>query len=227
MNIRSIDDLIEGLTLQKNNLATYQTEVGATAQDITDVAAELDQLSYAVQYSDVVDENKKGCTLLKNQQFDGDPDIPLADYPVFSVATVVARKRGCLTLWNGRKARYRAAAGYTDEIGQFLGIGASAAPSAPTGGYKPTVIAQAAQSGDMFSVMVGNRGDSDMWDVLVKEVSDPSYDVAKSSNGKTTDVTMAPNSPPAPRQLMVRIQLRDGDLPYGPPSDIVLVTINP
>ena len=187
----------------------------------------MTQLTDSVVFSDIVDENKKGCTQLKQQQFDGDPYIPVADYPVFQVAPVVVRKSGCKTLWNGRKARYRAAAGYTDEIGQFLGIGASAAPSAPTGGYKPTVIAQAAQSGDMFSVMVGNRGDSDMWDVLVKEVSEPSYDVAKSSNGKTTDVTMAPNSPPAPRQLMVRIQLRDGDLPYGPPSDIVLVTINP
>ena len=70
-------------------------------------------------------------------------------------------------------------------------------------------------------------GNSDMWDVLAKEVSEQSYAVAKSSSGKSTDVTMPPNSPAAPRQLQVRIQLRDGDLPYGQLSDIVLVTINP
>ncbi len=227
MHIRSIDDLIDGLTLQDKNLATYQTEVGATAQDLIDVTAELAQLTEARAISEVVDENKKGCTQLKNQQFDGDPDIPVADYPVFPVVPVAVRKSGCLTAWNKRKARFRAAPGYTNEIGTFLGIGQSAAPSAPVGGYKPTLHADGAQSGNMFSVMVGNRGDSDIWDVLAKEVSEPSFAVVKSSNGKSTDVTMPANTPPAPRQLQVRIQLRKNDENYGQLSDIVLVTINP
>ena len=228
MKVNTIADQLEVLTLQATNLPTYQTEVGATAAQITAVGQERLLLLYVVDFTEIVDNNKLGCTQIKQAIFNGDPNVAVSDFPVFLVANPPFPLIGGLkTLANKRRDLWRAAPGYTNEIGLLLGIGQSQKPSAPVGGYKPTVEVFGAQSGNMFSVVVGNRGDAVMWNVLAKEINDPAYAIVASGEGKSMDVTYPASTPSAPRQLQVRIQLKKANENYGQMSDIVLVTVNP
>ncbi len=46
MYVRSFADAVLVLTAQKQNIVTYQTEVDASPQDITDISAELTMIDW-------------------------------------------------------------------------------------------------------------------------------------------------------------------------------------
>ena len=70
--------------------------------------------------------------------------------------------------------RFKLGPGYNHDIGVALGF-ESSDPSAPTipATVVPTVEATPAQTGYLASIVVGNRADSDQWDVQVSPVSAP------------------------------------------------------
>lgn len=229
MVINTLDRLIQILTLQAANLPTYQAEVGATAADIQAVTDELANLVYMVDYAALIDTNKKTVFQIKQAAYNGLATDTIPPYPVFPVCKppISPLVAGSLSRTIDRNARFRAASGYTHEIGVALGL-TDATPTPPTpANIKPTVDAFAAQTGYMFSVVVANRGISDMWDVLVLQKGSATWTVAKSATGKSADVIVIPVNPGDPEQIQVRIQLKKSNDNYGQLSDIIYVTINP
>ena len=230
MSITTLGQLIQVLTLQKNNLATYQTQVGATAGDITAVTNEMNNLNAVSAYADVVDANKQTVFQIKQAMFNGNPDEVLAAFPAFPAApTLTAAVAGSLKRTNDRNARFKSAPGYNGDIGVALGIaGAGPLPPDPAS-QKPAIDVFAAQTGYLFSVVVRNRAQSDMWQVMTQPVGGSGWTVAGSATGKSTDITYSPSSTEAgnPVQLQVRIQLMSNNTNYGQPSDISLATVNP
>jgi hypothetical protein len=213
--------------LQKANLATYKSQVGATDEDIEAVAEAADNLQYLQNYFELIDANKKTVAKIKQQVYNGDPDEAVSAFPAFPAAapphTLIA---GVSELGKKRNRRFKAAEGYTKEIGIALGIDGDA-PSIAPGSVKPTAEVFAAQNGYMFSVIVGNRGDSDQWDVEIRRAGSETWTPAKTATGKSVDVTVTPTTPGQPEQLQVRIQLKKKNEDYGQVSDAVSVTVNP
>jgi len=116
---------------------------------------------------------------------------------------------------------------YVETMGTAMGIEPSkATPIAPTL-VKPTILADGASSDYHFSVIVGNRQESDQWNVMVLRKGAAGWVVAKTATGKSVDVHLTPLVPGEPEQLQVRIQLLKGNEDYGQVSDTVWITINP
>ena len=227
MLINTLDKLIACLQLQKQNLSTYQTEVGATAGDIAAVLAQLQALVYIRDYADVVDADKKAVFQIKQAIYNGDPDDTIAPFPVFPVAAPPAgTASGILTITIERNKRFKLGPGYNKEIGIALGID-SDAPLAPIPGeITPTIEVFPAQTGYVFSIVVGNRAASDMWEVSILR-KDGNWTFVQSATGKSADITITPTDPGDPEQIQVRVQLKKANQPYGLLSDPAYVTVNP
>lgn len=227
MLINTAEKLLAMLLLQVANLPTYKSQVGASDTDINAVNEAAANLEYVLDYAALIEANKKTVNKIKQEVFNGKTDEPVSAFPAFPAGApphdMVA---GLLDLANKRNRRFKAADGYTKEIGIALGIDGDA-PSISPGSVKPTLEAFPAQNGYMFSVIVGNRGDSDSADVEIRRAGSETWTVAKTFTGKSVDVTVTPTTPGQPEQLQVRIQLRKKNEDYGQTSDAVSVTVNP
>lgn len=230
MKISSFDQLISVLTAMKGNIPTYQAAVGATAADITFVSNALANLDYLRDYSEQVDAFKKGVFQMKQTAFNGDINEVIGPLPVVAAgASPTPLAAGYLERVNTLIRRFKLGPGYNHDIGVALGFEQSdpSLPIADPSTVKPTIEAFAAQTGYVASVVVGNRANSDQWEVQASPASAPSWHVVKSATGKSTDVTFTPATPGQPQQFQIRIQLKRNNQDYGQLSDIVTVTVNP
>lgn len=228
MKIDTIAKLIACLQLQKQNLSTYLAEVGATAADVADVLAQLQALLYIRDFADVVDADKKAVFQIKQAIYNGDPDEPVSPLPVFPVgAFPVGSVSGILSITIERNKRFKLGPGYNKEIGIALGIDGEA-PLAPIAGeVTPTIEVFPAQTGYVFSIVVGNRAASDMWEVQILRKGATVWETITSATGKSADITITPTDPGDPEQIQVRVQLKKANQPYGLLSDPAYVTVNP
>ena len=150
-------------------------------------------------------------------------------FPVVAVgASPTALVAGYLELVLTMIRRFKLGPGYNHDIGVALGF-ESSAPSAPINAstVTPTIDAFAAASGAMFSCVVGNRADSDMWIVQILRAGDTTWENVGTFSGKSADVTITLTTPGQPEQIQVRVQLRKANANYGNVSDARYVTINP
>jgi len=108
-----------------------------------------------------------------------------------------------------------------------LGILPSQADSIAPSEVKPSIETFAAQTGYQFSFVVSNRGESDMWEVLILRKGTSSWQSVKTAVGKSVDVTLTPTAPGEAEQVQIRVQLRKNNQNYGQPSDMIYVTVNP
>ena len=174
MQIRTFDQLIAVLTAMKGNISTYQAAVGATAGDITFVSNALANLDALRDYAEAVDAFKKGVFQMKQTAFNGDVNEVIGPFPVVAAgASPTPLDAGYLERVNTLIKRFKLGPGYTHDIGVALGFEQSD-PSLPTpdaSTVKPTVEAFAAQTGYVASVVVGNRANSDQWEVQASATS--------------------------------------------------------
>ena len=123
MRIYTIDQLIAVLTAMKANIATYQTEVGASAADITFVAHAVNNLEYLRDYSEAVDAFKKGVFQMKQTAFDGDVNEVIGPFPVVAAgASPTPLDAGYLERVNILIRRFKLGPGYNQDIGVALGF---------------------------------------------------------------------------------------------------------
>lgn len=155
----------------------------------------------------------------------GDPEPAIPANPAFafpdSVPTGIFERVGKL------RDKIMSADAYTDEIGALLGILSSAPASIAPGDVKPSIEASGAQTGYLFSIVVKDRAEADMWDVFIQRKGESGWTSVGRFTGRSTDVTITPATPGDSEQFNVRVQLRKGNTNYGQVSDIVQVTINP
>lgn len=227
MTINSYEKLVAVLTLQKANLPTYQSQVGATNQDIEDVSQELTSLEYLSDMTEICDAGKKTVVKIKQTVFNGDIDEEIPPLPVFPVLTPpFPLLAGCLERAVKRNKRFKLGAGYTKEIGIALGIEEDVQQIVPDS-IKPTVTAIAAAEDYLMSVVVSNRGQSNMWEVQIRRKGQETWETVKTASGKSADVIITPTSPGNPEKIQLRIRLIKNNEPYGQFSDAITVTLNP
>lgn len=172
-----------------------------------------------------------GMVDFRNVMTEGDIGDPTPALPTFSGLVLPTTSSPVETgIWERHiddVERIRKHPTFTPETAAVLGI-EIVQPDAPdTGTLAPAIEVSAAAYGYLFSVVVSGRFDSDMWEVWVARVGTSDWTLAKTSGGKSTDVTIDPGESSGPIQLQVRVQLRRNDANYGQPSQIAQVTINP
>lgn len=227
MYVRTPEQLLEKLEIQEENLPTYQTEVGATADDLTEITRDKTILRDAFDRSNIVEAGKKATNSIKDHVYNGDEKIAVADYPELpNDPPAVPYVGGCLQRFNARNKRFKAAKGYTKTIGLAIGIENSSDPISP-GSVKPTLNANAAQTGYLVAVVVGNRAESSMWKLFGRRLNSEKREEIASGTGKSADITITPTTAGQPEKIELTVQLYKNNEPYGQLSDAVSVTVSP
>jgi hypothetical protein len=227
MKFDTIERLLAMLLLQAANLETYKSQIGATGADIEEVAHDTANLQAIVDYSALVEANKKAINKIKQQLYNGDPDELISPFPVFAgFAPPFPLLAGALERANRRNRRFKAADDYTKEIGIALGIDGDPS-SVASDSVKPTFEASAAATGFAATIIISNRGKSDMWKTYGRRMNSERWAELASGTGKSGNVTIAPTAEGQPERLEVKVQLYKSNEPYGQPSDPQYVTFNP
>ena len=225
--LTTLDAVIDCLAAQKANLPTYQTEVGASAQDILDVTQMLTNLNAIRDFCDVVGADKQAAFGIKNAMFRGAIGDPVAVPPVFPVLSfATAPVSGGREITMNRNKRFMLGPAYTSEIGEALLIEAPKSESLIPSEQKPDIHLFGAATNHHFSCVVEKRGDSDMWQLWVQRKGG-GWELQGTYNGKSIDVSMTLTTPGEPEQILCRVQLRKNNEDYGQPSDPAYVTLNP
>ena len=226
---RTLDELIEMLTVQAANIGEFKDELDATAQEQSEITEDLANLTYLKGYTETLDTNKKGVTEIKSQAFNGDESEPIGEFPVFVAGALPfpAAKANARGRHNATNARWKTAPGYTNQIGITMAIVSQSPASAVPADVVPTIDVFEAQTGSHFSVVAGNRQQADSWRVMVLRKGAAGWVVAETGVGKSCDVHLTLQTPGEPEQVQVRIQLRKGGADYGQLSQTVWVTLNP
>ncbi len=226
--IVTIDDLINMLELQVANLSTYATEVGATPGDITKIGERLANLVRINDYSEVTDANKKTVTKIKQDIFDGVVGASVAKGPVFEELTFATTpEAGIRSLTIAQNKLFMLGPGYNLGVGVALGIEIESPDPVLPLTITPTIEVHGSQTGAVFGILVGNRGDSNMWQVQILRKGSATWENLDKFSGKTADVTVPLTTPGDSEQIQVRIQLLKNNLTYGNLSLAATVTINP
>lgn len=229
MNTRTAEMFFDALTVEKANINTYKTQCGFSNPDVAECQQDHANLEAALANVTIADADKQSVTRVKNAVYNGDVNESVDPYPSFSLTPLPHPdvKAGALSRYNNRKGRAKLAAGYTDQIGIAMGYAGEPAGSVSPDSVKPTITVEAAQTDYLFSVVVANRAESDMWDVFTLRKGAADWVSAGRFTGKSADITITPTTPGNPEQIQVRVQLRKSNQNYGQASDIVYVTVNP
>jgi hypothetical protein len=227
MYVRTPEQLLEKLELQKENVPEYKGEIGATDDDIAEITRDKNILSEVISRANIVEAGKKTTNSIKDHVYDGDENIQVVDYPTLpNDAPSVPYVGGCLSRFKARNRRFKAAKGYTATIGVALGIEVSSDPVSPES-VVPTLDAMAAKTGYVVAVVVGNRAESSMWKIFGRRMNSEKREELASGTGKSADITVSPTVAGQPEKIELTAQLYKNNEAYGQPSDAVSVTVSP
>jgi len=151
------------------------------------------------------------------------PQIPAS--PVFSLPQIVPT--GIYQRLVELRTQIMAADAYTDEVGTLLRIIPQKKPKPVPMTVKLKLVTHASATNYMFSAVVSNRGEADMWDLYILRKGAANWEKIGTFTGKSADVQLTPTTPGEAEQMQVRVQGRKNNQNYGQPSDPVYTTINP
>lgn len=227
MDINTPEELLGKLTLQEENVPTYRAEIGATDADIAEITRDRIILQFVVNRANIVKAGSKTTNAIKDHVFNGDENIPVADYPVLPrEEPTEALVGGCLQRFRARNKRFKAAKGYTAEIGTAIGT-EETSERPPADQIKPTLTAEASRSGYLLAAIVGNREDSSMWKIFARRRNSEAREEIGSGTGKTAEFTVNPTVQGQAEKIELTVQLYKNNKPYGQLSDSVYVTVAP
>lgn len=227
--LKTYDDCVVTLNLMVKNLPTFQTEVGATAADLTWVNETYANMVYVRDICSTIDADKKASFDIKQSLFNGEKGSTVSDFPTFPVVTVpnAPLVGGVLFMLRDMAKRFMLGPGYTKEIGIALGIDGNPPEKAVEADVKPSIDLFPAQTGSHFSIVVTGREESDQWEVQILRSGATTWETIKTATGKSADVHVNLTTPGQPEQIQVRVQLIKNNAPYGQLSDAAYVTVNP
>lgn len=224
----SINELLEALTMQEANIATYKNEVGATSADITENLQDRANMAVAVGNAELVETNKQVTNQIKNAVYNAEPTDSIAPYPAFALTPLPFPEviGGALMRYLERRRRFKAAKGYTKEIGIALGLEKpDANPISPS---ELTAAAKLKDAGNyQFEAEFKKQGMSGMaFQYRVKGTEKWSG----AFNALQSPVLISiehPSIADTAIQIEIRCRLLQGNNQVGEWSPIYLLTVNP
>lgn len=227
MTVRIPEELLTTLVLQEENVPRYKVEIDATEEDIAEITRDKQILQYVLDRASIVKAGSKVTNGIKDHVFDGAENVAVVPYPVLpNDVPPVELVGGCLQRFRARNKRFKAAKGYTKEIGDAIGT-EETADRVPPASVIPTLTAEAARSGYGIGVIVGNRGEASMWKIFVRRSGSEARQELASGTGKTAEFTVTPTTAGQAEKLELTVRLYKNNQPYGQESDSVYLTITP
>lgn len=216
------------LQQQKQSIVQYKDEVGASAADITEVIADTDVAEFLLYITNQANEFKETAFGIKARFFSTKTEPPAGEFMIAPDTTpptpIVA---GAIKRSRERDQRFLHAVGITEAARIALDlIGDNSAEISPDT-VKPTIEARAASTGYEFALIVENRQKSDMYDTYIIRAGNSTREKASSNTGKSVNIVITPTEPGKAEQILVIVQLKKNNKPYGLPSDPIYVTVNP
>ncbi len=211
----------------KDKIGGYKTALGLSGAQVDRIILICETFIAVYNFVESVKESAGSLTEWRDDYFyrKGDPTAPTP--PPFATFTAPAGAfAGIVNEFKATRDLITKLPGFTEAIGDdlmFLGPELSKESAAAA---KPTINTFSAATGYMFTLVVSNRGDSDMWDAYIMKKGG-SWTKHGTYNGKSVDITVTPTVPGEPEQVQVRVQLRKKNENYGEPSDNQYVTVNP
>lgn len=222
------EELLEALTLQEANLPTYKSAVGAGDEDMEENNHDRANLAQALENTGIAESDKQVVTQIKNAIYDGNTQESVGAYPAFAITALPfpAVKAGADTRYRERKARFKAAKGYTAEIGIALGLEKPA-----SGAISPDELVAALKVADLggyqYAVDFKKQGQSAMF---VQERLKGTEKWREAKTALTSPITVDVDEPPqegSAVQLEIRGRLLKGNEQVGKWSPIYSLTVNP
>ncbi len=210
------------------NFATVAIQLGFTNADIQSVNndnAMIQFLADADTQKDAWGASVTQFIRIITQGNIGEPTPTFSAPP--NLSNPGSSETGIFERLNKLRSKIFLANGYTDEIGALLKILPKSSDSVVPAQVKLTLQGFPATSNAVFSAVVGNRENSDAWDVYVLRKGANSWEFVGRYNGKSADVQVTLTTPGQPEQLQVRVQGRKNNQNYGQPSDAIELTLNP
>lgn len=223
-NLSARADWYENFAVQ---FAALAVSLGFTANDASSIQNDNDVLQFLADVRTQVSAYEKAVGQYRRIITEGkigEPKPAFPDNPAFALPASI--DTGMFERLNKLVERIRVAPGYTEETGALLGILPKQTDSISPADAKPSIQAFAAQSGYMFSTVVTDRGEADMWEVMILKKGG-AWQTVKTASGKSVDVTIQPTAAGEAEQIQARVQLRKNNQNYGQPSDMIYVTLNP
>lgn len=222
------DDLVNILEIQKANVPTYKTQLGATDDEIAALSKELDNMKAARDYAELIDAAKKTAFAIKDSLKNGPAGGPVADYAPIAAGSIPdpSQGTGMEEVILTRNRRWLNSPTCTDEIAVACAL-KRAAPDAPdAGAVQPTIDVDPAQADYMATIVVKNRAQADMFEVFARVSGTNDWTSLGRFSKRSADVTW-PNGTGQPVIIEFRVQLRKGDEVYGQFSQVAIATLNP
>jgi hypothetical protein len=212
----------------KEDLPQYQTEIGADTNDIKQVAVDLANLPAVNDYFEPVDAAKITTNQIKNAVFNGDPNAPLAIVPTIGGFTVPfpPMKPGCLDRFQRLARRFKAAAGYTKEIGITLGIDEAGGDSVSSDTLTAALAVRDLGSYQL-EASFKKQGMSAMLIQYRPKGTEKWLELKTALQSLVVANVPPPDAEGAALQLEIRARLLDGNQQVGQWSPIYPVTVNP
>ena len=219
-------DLLVWFNNFRSKFGVYGLTLGFNAADVTGLNDDYNMLAFVTNAAEAIRNESQARTSYKNVLRDGplgtvQPTLPTIP-PLPVPATVVAP--GIIPRLRNMVQRLKTHAGYTESIGNDLGIIATA-PSAPAPGSKPTANLTAEPGsavridwvkGGFDRVLVeSQRGGEAVWTSLGTDSRSPYTD------------TRDPLQPGVPEVRRYRLRYVKDDLPAGDYSNTMTVTTTP
>ena len=205
------------------------TTYGLTAGEVTQIEADKDMVVFLAAVTNTIDTFVDTVRTFRKDVMELPVDGTTPTFPATpTLGTVTAVPRGIWERVTEYANRIKAAAGYTNAVGESYGIVGSKPADMPEALVKPDIDLSGALHGYLYSIVVSKREESDAWQVWQRNAdSGGAYQLAATGTGKALDITYSPTTPGSPVQLQVYVQLRKNNENYGQPSEIGLVTVNP
>lgn len=220
---------LQHLQAQKQNIGQYALEVGADQAMEDEIAADAAVMGALITVCNLIADYKDTAFGIKQRFFSNKTDPPAGAFavapstamPAVVMAGAVKRSRERDQFFLKHQPPISQAA---KEALDLLGDGQAETPDSEV---QPTAEGRAAAMGYEAALIVGNRQKADLYDVLMQRDGQTGYEVIKSGNGKSINITITPTTPGKPERVLLRIQLKRNDENYGQPSEPIYVTFNP
>jgi len=224
----SAEELLEALTLGEANFDTYRADIGGTAEDKTEISQDRANLAQAIANQALAEADKQVVTQIKNAVYEGNTEDSVAAYPPFALVPLPFPevKAGCLARFREKKARFKAAKGYTKEIGIAMGM-----EKASGGAISLDSLIAALKALDIgnyqYTVAFQKQGQSAM---LVQYRLKGTEKWLEAKTALTSPVTIdlpASATEDGAVQIEIRGRLLKGNQQVGQWSPIYTLTVNP
>lgn len=220
---------LEHLQTQKQNIAAFAAEVGATPADEAAIAADAAAIAQLIALANLADDWKKTITGVKARVLSSKPDPPAGTIQAAPPIAALTQPVEANAIGRSRERDQRflhANPPPSQACLEALDLIGEESQGLTPGDVKPTIRVSPAASGYLFSIVVGGRGDATSWEVSVRG-KDGVWHQAGTFTGKSADVVFEPTPSGDPLLLDIRVQLKKSNENYGQVSDIVQTTLNP